>query len=110
MKKLIIFSLVLAFFACEKTTIDNNSVVMTYQMTQCADPWMTNANYSNDKEGTLKKFLIEKGVKVISLSIKTDCGNSAVCQACICQGCDNATVTVPQEDVADMEALKFKKQ
>ena len=110
MKKLIIFSLVLAFFACEKATVNNNSVVMTYQMTQCADPWMTNANYSNDKEGTLKKFLIEKGIQVISLSIKTDCGSSQVCAACVCLGCDNATVTVPEEDVADMEALKFKKQ
>ena len=110
MKKLIIFCLVLAFLACKKTTIDNNSAVMTYQMTQCADPWMTNANYANDKEGTLKKFLNEKGIQVISLTIKTDCGNSQVCAACVCKGCDNTTVTVPEEDVADMEALKFKKQ
>lgn len=106
MKKSLFFVLTLAFFACEKTA---NTVTMTYHMTQCGDPWM-NADYTKDKEGTLKKFLIEKGVNVLNLKITTDCGAAAVCQACICKGCDTATVDVPEEDVADMEALKFVKK
>jgi hypothetical protein len=107
MKKVLFFVLTLPFFACEKTA---NTVTMTYHMTQCGDPWMTSADYTKDKEGTLKKFLVEKGVNVLNLTIKTDCGTAAVCAACVCKGCDTATVDVPEDDVADMEALRFVKK
>jgi hypothetical protein len=107
MKKALFFVLTPAFFACEKT---ENTVTLTYHMTQCGDPWMMSADYAKDKEGTLKKFLAEKGVNVLTLKINTDCGTAAVCLACICKGCDTATVDVPEDDVADMEALKFVKK
>lgn len=106
MKKLIIAILILTLFnACEKA---NEGIIMSYQMTQCADPWM-GTDYSVNKEVTLEKFLTEKGIKVISLSITTDCGTSSVCQACTCKGCDSAEVKVSADDVEKMEALKFVK-
>ena len=49
----------------------------------------------------------EKDIQVISLSIKTDCGGTVTCAACICKGCDTATAEVAESDVAKMEALKF---
>lgn len=106
MKHLIIFILTLAFFACEKKSAN---VTMTYHITQCGDPWM-NADYAKDKEGILKKFLTEKNIQVVSLKIETDCSKGATCAACICKGCDTATVEVPEEDVADMMALKFDRK
>jgi hypothetical protein len=108
MKHLLFFIWALAFFSCEHESVISN-VKMTYHMTQCGDPWM-NSDYAKDKEGVLKKFLTAKNIQVISLKITTDCGTSATCAACICKGCDTATVEVPQEDVADMEALKFVKK
>jgi hypothetical protein len=106
MKYFVILIAFVSFFSC---TQENTNVVMTYQMTQCADPWM-NAEFSQNKEATLKKFLIDKSIGVLKLTITSDCSKSAVCAACICQGCDFATVEVAEADVAKMEALKFKRQ
>jgi hypothetical protein len=109
MKKVLIFIFLLAFLSCKKTASPSTSVVMTYQMTQCGDPWM-DANYTANKEATLKRFLQSKNVEVIGLKVELNCSQQATCQACICAGCDKATVEVPEDDVADMETLKFKRQ
>ena len=101
MKQLTILIFACAFFSCGK---QNTAVVMTYQMTQCADPWM-GTDFNKDKEGVLKKFLIGKNIQVLSISIKMNCDSAATCLACVCKGCDLATVEVPEEDVADMEIL-----
>jgi hypothetical protein len=104
MKSLLFAALMLAFLSCDKQK--STTVTMTYHMTQCADAWMNDA-YFLDKEGTLKAFLANEGVEVISLSIQTDCGTAAVCAACNCLGCDIATVEVPQSDEDKMKTLHF---
>ena len=109
MKHLIFSLLILSFCFC-KNESTFTKVTMTYHMTQCGDPWMSNADYAKDKVGVLTKFLTEKQIQVLSLKITTDCGTGATCAACICKGCDTATVEVPEEDVTDMEALKFVKK
>jgi hypothetical protein len=108
MKKVLIFISLLAFLSCEKTTSPPTTVVMTYQISQCGDPWM-DATYAANKEATLKRFLQSKNIEVISLKIELNCSQQATCLACICAGCDKATVEVPEDDVADMEALRFKR-
>lgn len=85
------------------------TVTMTYQMSQCADPWMQEAGYFNNKTGVLKQFLVNRGISVNTLSITTDCGNSATCLACTCAGCDKATAEVEATNVAAMEALGFRR-
>ena len=109
MKQLAIFSLLmmLCFTFCKK---QSSGVIMTYQATQCADPWMADANFQSDKSGAIKRFLISKNIDVISLSIALNCDGAAVCLACNCKGCDKITVEVPEDDVADMEVLFFKRQ
>jgi hypothetical protein len=108
MKKVLIFIFMLAFLSCKKSSTAP-TVVMTYQISQCSDPWM-DAGYNANKVATLKRFLEGKNIQVVSLKIEANCGQQAVCQACICAGCDKATVEVPEDDVADMEILKFKRQ
>jgi hypothetical protein len=103
---LLTFSLVFLF--CKKET--NSDIWMTYQMTQCDDPWQQEADYFSKKEATLKSFLEKKGVTVLELKIVTDCTKSAVCAACSCAGCDNASVRVDAASVAAMEKLKFTKK
>jgi hypothetical protein len=85
------------------------TITMNYQMSQCADPWMKDAEYPNNKERVLKQFLLNKGISVSNLSITTDCGNSATCLACTCAGCDKASAEVEEADLAAMEALGFKR-
>lgn len=106
MKSWIMLAGFLAFFACQKQ--EKTTVKMAYHMTQCADEWMDEAYYDN-KEAALTAFLKTKGVEVVSLSIKTDCGTAATCLACTCLGCDQATVEVSPDDVDKMEDLKFTK-
>ena len=77
-------------------------------MSQCADPWMKEAGYFNNKTGVLKHFLVNKGISVGNVSITTDCGSSAVCNACNCAGCDKATVEVAETDVAAMVVWGFR--
>ena len=112
MKKILfLLAFPLIFTFCKKETTSNpTSVEMTYQMTQCADAWQSDANYFKDKEGTLKAYLIKQGATVLKLSVVQDCSQSAVCAACTCAGCDKATVTVNASDVAAMEKLKFVKK
>jgi hypothetical protein len=109
MKNLLIFMLMLTTFSCEKAATPTTNVVMIYQMSQCADPWM-DANYTANKELALKRFLQSKNIEVISLTVELNCSQQATCLACICAGCDKATVEVPEADVADMEALRFKRR
>jgi hypothetical protein len=109
MKHLLFFILTFTIFSCEHESVAAK-VTMTYHMTQCGDPWMSNPDYTKDKVGVLTKFLTGKQIQVLSLKITTDCGTGATCAACICKGCDTATVEVPEEDVKDMEALKFVKK
>ena len=106
---LLIFSLVFAFCKKENTTVPSQ-VIMTYQMTQCADAWQSDANYFLNKEATLKAYLEKQGIKVLELSVVQDCSQGAVCAACTCAGCDKATVKVNDTDVAAMEKLKFVKK
>ena len=108
MKQLAIFSLLmmLCFTFCKK---QSSGVIMTYQATQCADPWMADAGFQNDKTGTIKRFLISKNIDVISLSITSNCNGAAVCAACTCKGCDKITAEVPEDDVVDMQTLGFKR-
>ncbi len=101
--------LMLASFACKKAATPTAAVVMTYQISQCGDPWM-DTNYAANKELTLKRFLQSKNIDVVSLKIELNCNEQAACLACICAGCDKATVEVAEADVADMEALRFKRQ
>jgi hypothetical protein len=109
MKKIVFFLVLsLVFVFCKKET--STDVLMTYQMTQCADPWQQEADYLNNKEATLKKYLEKQGVSVVKLSIVVDCTKSAVCAACTCQGCDFASVKVSAADVTAMEKLKFVKK
>jgi hypothetical protein len=112
MKKSIILlaiALFSTFMACTEDTV-TAAVTMRYQMTSCGDPWMRETNYQNDKANVLKQFLINKGVSVRSISITQDCGQAAVCLACICKGCDFATVEVTEDDVATMEGFGFQRQ
>jgi hypothetical protein len=109
MKNLLIFISLLAFLSCEKAATPTTNVVMVYQMSQCADPWM-DANYTANKELALKRFLQSKNIEVISLTVELNCSQQATCLACTCAGCDKATVEVPEDDVADMIALKFKRR
>ena len=95
--------LILAFNACTSDDL----ITMEYQMTQCADPWMADDGYFSDKEGTLKIFLQNKGVAVESLSITENCPDAAVCNACICMGCDLAVVKVNADDEALLKELGF---
>ena len=97
--------LILTFNACTSDDL----ITMEYQMTQCADPWMTDTYFSSDKEATLTQFLEEKGVEVISLKITVDCSDMAVCAACICEGCDHATVKVKAEHEQILKDLGFTK-
>jgi hypothetical protein len=104
--RIFIFTLLaLAFNACTADDL----ITMQYQMTQCADPWMADDGYFSDKEGTLKWFLEKKGVGVESLSITENCPDAAVCNACVCAGCDLAVVKIKEEDEAILKELGFKR-
>jgi hypothetical protein len=103
MKSLLFAAIILAMFGCDK---QKTTIEMTYHMTQCADLWQGDA-YFLDKTGTLKAFLEGKSIEVVDISIETDCGTAAVCQACTCLGCDIATVEVPKADENKMKALNF---
>ena len=111
MKKNLILTLFVAaclMGACTKEQAAA-TITMNYQMSQCADPWMREAGYSNNKTDVLKQFLVNRGISVGTLTITTDCGNSATCAACTCAGCDKATVVVEETNVAAMEALGFRR-
>ena len=99
---------ILLHFACTKQEVPSSNVTMSYQMTQCADPWMT-GNYFNDREGTLRQFLINNQIQVISLRIVEN-NMGMVCAACNCVGNFKAIVEVPNAQVAAMEAFKFTRQ
>lgn len=104
--RIFIFTLlVFAFNACTSDDL----ITMEYQMTQCADPWMADDGYFSDKEGTLRFFLGKKGVDVKSLSVTENCPDAAVCTACICPGCDLATVKINAEDEAILKELGFRR-
>ncbi len=105
---LILFVSACLVWSCQKEQA-TATITMTYQMSQCADPWMQEAGYFNNKTGVLKQFLVNKGITVSNVSIATDCGNSAVCLACTCAGCDKATVEVAETDVAAMVVFGFKR-
>lgn len=100
---------VFSLLACKKS---NDTVTMSYSMTQCADPWHDDDFFKGDKEKALKNYLEKQGIEVNSLSIKTDeaCAKLIHCAACQCESCLVATVEVGADDVAAMEKLKFKKQ
>jgi hypothetical protein len=108
MKKIIIVLFcAFCFGQCKK----ESDVWMTYQMTQCADPWMDgNGDYFNNKEAVLKKYLENQGITVNSLAIDLICADAIACAACTCTSCYRASVLVPTESVAKMEALKFVKK
>ena len=111
-KKLILMLFIAACLvgACKKEQAATaTTITMNYQMSQCADPWMQEAGYFNNKAGVLKQFLVNRGISVSTLSITTDCGNSATCAACTCAGCDKATAAVEETHVAAMEALGFRR-
>ena len=80
MKKLF-FLLLWSFCFVFCSPESKNEIWMTYHMTQCADSWQQDADYFNQKEATLKKFLEKEGITVKELKIITDCSNSAVCTA-----------------------------
>lgn len=109
MKNLLTLIFLFAFLSCKKTTTPTTTVVMTYQISQCGDPWM-DANYTANKELTLKRFLQSKNIDVISLKIELDCSQQAFCLACTCAGCDKATVEVTENNVVAMENLRFKRR
>lgn len=98
--------LLFIFFACSKS---EEIITMKYQMTQCADPWMQDAAYFNNKEATLIKYLNDRGVQVKELRISENCADAMVCSACICIGCDLATVKINAEDEAALAALGFSR-
>ena len=111
MKKILIvmlFAVACLVWSCKKEQAAT-TITMTYQMSQCADPWMQEAGYFDNKTGVLKQFLINRGISVSNLSITTDCGSAAVCLACNCAGCDKATAEVDETNVAAMIALGFKR-
>jgi hypothetical protein len=99
---------ILLQLACTKQEVPASNVTMIYQMTQCADPWMT-GNYFNDREGTLRQFLINNQIQVISLRIVEN-NMGMVCAACNCVGNFKAIVEVPSTQVSAMEAFKFTRQ
>jgi hypothetical protein len=109
-KTLFLLTISFVFLFCKKETTTGNDIWMTYQMTQCDDPWQQEADYFSKKEATLKSFLEKKGITVLELKIVTDCSKSAVCAACSCAGCDNASVRVDAGSVTAMEKLKFTKK
>ncbi len=99
---------ILLQLACTKQEVPSSNVTMIYQMTQCADPWM-NGNYFNDREGTLRQFLINNQIQIITLRIIEN-NMGMVCAACNCVGNFKAIVEVPNTQVAAMEAFKFTRQ
>lgn len=112
MKKFLILMLFASsalIWSCKKEQAASSTVIMTYQMSQCADPWMQETGYLDNKTGVLKQFLVNRGISVSSLSITTNCGSSATCLACTCGGCDKATAEVEEVNVAAMIALGFKR-
>jgi hypothetical protein len=94
--------------ACIKQQDPSFNVLMTYQMTQCSDPWMRNG-FGNDKESELKNFLMHNQINVIYLNIIQN-EQLTVCDACHCASNYTAIVKVPLEQVAAMEKFKFKRQ
>jgi hypothetical protein len=107
MKYIIPFLVFLIYVGCKEKEEDT---LMTYNISQCADPWI-NADYYKNKEAALRTFLESKSIKVISLSIALDqtCASGVTCAACTCPSCYIASVLVPFADITKMEALKFKK-
>ncbi len=111
MKKILVsmlFAAACLVWSCQKEQAAA-TITMTYQMSQCADPWMQETGYLDNKTGVLKQFLVNRGISVSSLSITTNCGNGAVCAACTCAGCDKATAEVEEANLAAMEALGFRR-
>ena len=102
---LIIFVLLVALF--QSSSSSDDYITMRYQMTQCADPWMTDGDYFDAKEATLLAFLKEKGIDPVSVKVITNCPDAAVCTACICLGCDLAEVKIDAADEAALKALGF---
>jgi hypothetical protein len=103
MKSLLFAAIILTMFGCDKLKA---TVEMTYHITECAESWTGDA-YFLDKTGTLKSFLEKKDIKVVEISIKTDCAVAQGCKACFCLSCDIATVEVPKADENKMKALNF---
>lgn len=109
MRVLLVILFVFSLLACEKS---DDTITMSYSMTQCADPWHDDNFFNGDKEKALKNYLEKQDIEVKSLSIKIDeaCAKLIHCAACQCESCIVATVEVDADDVAAMEKLKFKKQ
>jgi hypothetical protein len=108
MKNYLALLVILLNLSCTKQAAPSPNVTMIYQMTQCADPWM-NGNYFNDREGTLRQFLINNQIEVITLRIVEN-NMGMVCAACNCVGNFKAIVEVPNAHVATMETFKFTRQ
>ncbi len=105
-----IFALMCLFFCCKKETT-SVGIVMTYSMTQCDDPWQ-DETYFKDKELGLKTYLEKQGIvpQELSVALNSECAKNAVCAACTCASCYDATIKVDAKDVAAMEKLKFVKK
>lgn len=105
MKKVLIAAIgIFLFLSCHKT---QQTVTMSYKMTQCSDPWVNEAYYQN-KENAIRSFLEMKGVNVIHLKITTNIDSNEVnCQACTCLSNDTVTVEIHGEDIVELKALHF---
>ena len=79
---------------------------MSYQETQCADPWANNSA-QQDKAQAVKEYMEKQGVAVLDISF-TRVNDGIVCMACICPSGRVLKVKVKKEDEAKVVALGFK--
>lgn len=109
MKALYLPFLLLLFFSCSK---DKREIWVEYTMTQCADPWQNSPEYGQDKEAALKKYLEAQNIEVRDLNIKLDtlCAKTIQCTACTCSSCLVASVQICEDDLAEIQKLKFKRK
>lgn len=102
---LILFSL----YSCSNNDDSPKDEIRFYwNQTQCADPWNTGQNSTNEEtEIAVKVYLENQNVNVQNLGFDTNSPLATDCESCGCGTGQRIIVDVEDSDIPKMEELEF---
>jgi len=89
--------------ACNKT---QRSTQLSYYATQCADPWGYDTN-ETVQQNNVTTYLAANGVTATNVDFVLVQDSAMLCLACHCLSGMRIDINVPDEDVAEANALGF---
>lgn len=96
-----------SLWACSE--VEPGDWTHTNHITQCANPWATPADNTDDALAeAVKTFLADNGITVLDIRVRDAETDLAICQACPCAGTKIIDIRISEADSQTLEDLDLE--